>query len=483
MWSCHSFEKPAKWTAEAAQNLLGIVLVVTMMNTIQLYKVYNGTLLDSVLILHIKFMFTSCPSFIVLFFQNWPFDNLCFDEESDPVVSNDRLWQSAGAVDGRIWSLCKEPSAFLLARWGLDGVGLIANPEEWMTIAHSRALKIYSVFSIIITIVLFLYYWGRNILDLAKHLFFTKAIPLRPNEDNLPTFTDGGAGMSAYVPQVHDGSFMFPMLATDLSTMDTAQHIPWVCDYDLMNFANDLGPAATAQGLPKAFSVVKRYGPIASSRPDSPDSVSLSRLSGGATTSSTDKTQMTKTRRSAQGTLEPVPESRRSIDPSSRTQDEILTLAQRGSAPAFIEPKIPSPASNTATTEVDNMKATTAATDENVSKDHKSSKTQDLYSNAAMGVTKEAATEVDKPGESQVDISIVPTDTRQEGNSGNVEVGASNSAGSVAVDAAKAEEKNAGKKYTVGVTRGAANKEELTREFPDDTSKAAADAAKEGPIE
>ena len=75
------------------------------------------------------------------------------------------------------------------------------------------------MFAIVITIFLFLYYWGRNILDLAKHLFLTKEIPKRPDEEKLPTFTDGGAGMSAYIPQVHDGSFMFPMLATDVSLM------------------------------------------------------------------------------------------------------------------------------------------------------------------------------------------------------------------------------------------------------------------------
>jgi hypothetical protein len=39
VWSGKSFSKPAKYTAEAVQNLLGIALVATMMKTIQLYKV------------------------------------------------------------------------------------------------------------------------------------------------------------------------------------------------------------------------------------------------------------------------------------------------------------------------------------------------------------------------------------------------------------------------------------------------------------
>ena len=358
----------------------------------------------------------SHPSCTLLFsFQNWPFDNLCFDEESDPVISNDELWQTAGAVDGRVWSLCKQPSAFLLARWGLDGVGLIAKPEEWMTIAHSRALKIYSVFSIIITIVLFLYYWGRNILDLAKHLFFTKAIPLRPNEDNLPTFTDGGAGMSAYVPQVHDGSFMFPMLATDLSTMDTAQHIPWVCDYDLMNFANDLGPAAIAQGLSKAFSVVKRYGPISGSRPDSPESISASR------SRSNDRSRTAITRSSFQGTLEVVPESRGSIDPLSKTEEEMLTLVQRGSAPAFIEAKIPAANSKPSDNVLD---TSSAATDE----------------------TKGATTEVGISGEAKVDNSIAAAGVgapKQDNDTGIVEVGTSNNSANATVHATSTEERKA----------------------------------------
>jgi hypothetical protein len=234
------------------------------------------------------------------------------------MVSKVFFWQAAGAADGRVWTLCKQPSPFLLARWGLDGVGLIAKPELWMTVAHARALRIYSVFSIMITLVLFLYYWGRNILDLAKHLFFTKAVPPRPDEDSLPTFTDGGAGMSAYVPQVHDGSFMFPMLATDLSTMDTHLHIPWVCDYDLMNFANDLGPAATAQGLAHAFSVVKRYGPLAA----------LSLTASPAASGDAWAPTAVNTGPASPGMLEVVPLSRESGAPSGElAKDESFVTA------------------------------------------------------------------------------------------------------------------------------------------------------------
>mmetsp|Transcript_11372 Transcript_11372/g.22828 ORF Transcript_11372/g.22828 Transcript_11372/m.22828 type:complete len:768 (+) Transcript_11372:268-2571(+) len=220
VWSCHAHSKPAKYTAQAVQYLLGIALVAAMMQTVQLYK-------------------------------NWPFDNLC--KNGDSVVKNAAIWQGAKAMDGQVWGPC-----IIHASSRSDSIALWASPQPWMSVEHAQALRIYSIGSVMITLALALYFWGRGAVNLVYSLFCTNTVPPREDEDNLPLFSQKRSGHSAYIPQVKDSKFMFPLLATDLSLMGT-RHIPWQCNYERTNLARDIGDEATQQGLIHAFSVVKRY--------------------------------------------------------------------------------------------------------------------------------------------------------------------------------------------------------------------------------
>ena len=212
--------------------------------------------------------------------QNWPFDNLCHTTGEDFVIANATLWQEAGAGDGRVWRFCKEKKGLSAVfgdwwnrRGAADSLAMWAEPKPWMSPGHQRACRIYSIGSLIITIALALFFWGRSAIDLARHLFYTKVIPKKEGEALLPTFTEGGSKFSAYIPQVKDPSYMFPLLATDISTMDT-QNIPWACDYALNNIALDIGEEAVQKGLMRKLSVVQRYtrsGPKAAAE----DSLSL----------------------------------------------------------------------------------------------------------------------------------------------------------------------------------------------------------------
>jgi len=233
MWSWNARAKPAKWTAETVQNLLGLVLIGAMMKTQQLYK-------------------------------NWPFDNLCraVDEASgEPLVAPEAAWRRTRALNGDVWVHCVPEPTSLLGRRGHTSLNLWLTPQPWMSEDHQRAIHIYSVGSVVITVTLLLYFWGRTALDLAKHVFcMNKTLTLeKPGEERLPTFSDHGGRRAAYIPTVMDGSFMFPLLQTDVTLMDEV-HIPWLADYGRTNLASDIGLDATAQGLHHRFSVIKRYG-------------------------------------------------------------------------------------------------------------------------------------------------------------------------------------------------------------------------------
>lgn len=184
--------------------------------------------------------------------KDWPFDNLC---QTGTVIKTAEVWEEAGAHDENVWGQCTE---YTSTRSSIESLALYASPEPWMSLEHARAIRIYSIGSIIITVTLSIYFWARSTLNLVSSLFCTHTVPVREDEEKLPTFTDGGSRYSAYIPQVKDSNFMFPLLATDLTLMDCA-NIPWHCNYELTNLARDIGGEATRKGLARAFSAVKRY--------------------------------------------------------------------------------------------------------------------------------------------------------------------------------------------------------------------------------
>jgi hypothetical protein len=191
--------------------------------------------------------------------QNWPFDNLCMSGE---LVEDDTLWQKAGARDGKVWTECV-PHLSTRNHYSLS---LWASPQPWMSVEHAHALRIYCIGAVTITVTLALYFWGRSALNLVQNLFCTYVAPPRDDEDRIPSFSERGSEVSAYVPHSKTNDFMFPLLATDLSLLDT-KHIPWQCDYDLTNLAGDIGEDATRKGLARAFSVAKRYNASSKTNP------------------------------------------------------------------------------------------------------------------------------------------------------------------------------------------------------------------------
>lgn len=168
-------------------------------------------------------------------------------------------WQQAGALGPEIWGACREGNS----RWMFvldysQSVALWVSPRPWMSPGHARALRIYSIGSVIIATTLAVYFWGSFALGLIRHLFVKKVVLHFDNEESLPSFS-GGEANSAYIPIVKDGSFIFPLLATDVSNVES-RHIPWKCRYDLHNLTRDIGDEATSKGLTTSFSTIKYYG-------------------------------------------------------------------------------------------------------------------------------------------------------------------------------------------------------------------------------
>ena len=225
MWSWNSHSKPAKWTAEAVQNLLAVVLVGTLMQNLQL--------------LH-----------------DWPFDNLC--EVPGVFVDSSDVWRNASANTDQVFGFCEAQSNTVLGRRSKFGMKLFVEPQPGLTEGHAQAITIYSVGSVLITVLLVVYFWGRTALDMAYHFFYTHEVVARKDEASLPSFSDNPSRLSAYIPQVKDPSYMFPLLQTDTDLMDS-RHIPWNCNYDNTNLTQTLGDENIAKGLHHSFSVVKRY--------------------------------------------------------------------------------------------------------------------------------------------------------------------------------------------------------------------------------
>ena len=217
VWSCHTHSKPAKWVAWSFQNLLGFAVVITMMETVQVYK-------------------------------NWPFDDLCWQTEL-------HVLNISSHHSNYVWK--KTDKSTSLAAYFHDLFSVWATTPCDMDSNHQRALRVYSIGCITITIFIFIFFLGRNIWNLSYRLFYTKVITPKENENRLPLFSDFNQA-TAYLPQVKDPSFMFPLLSTDMSFVNK-NHIPWVCDYSAMNLAEDLDGMTKDEGLMGRFSAVKYF--------------------------------------------------------------------------------------------------------------------------------------------------------------------------------------------------------------------------------
>ena len=247
VWSCHTHSKPAKWVAWGFQNLLGIALYVTTLTsalfcTVCLLK----TFFDYFILRVVSMMET------LQIYKNWPFDSLC--RETDLRVQNSTLGSDF------VWEKCDESTSIVASIH--DFLKAWATTKSDVDDNHERALRIYSVGCIIILIFLFIFFLGRNTWNLSHHLFYTKVIAPKESEGSLPKFSEYDEA-TAYLPQVKDPSFMFPLLAVDLSQVNK-RHIPWICEYNATNLTEDIGAEAKKKGLTRAFSVTKHFGQSAS---------------------------------------------------------------------------------------------------------------------------------------------------------------------------------------------------------------------------
>ena len=192
VWSPNVHTKPAKYVPQAARNLLVIALVLSMMKTVQTYK-------------------------------EWPFDNLCLDEN---VIARRARWALQGASGPEVYKPCKSENGrenYPFARFIKSvGIRLWVTPDPWMSDDQKHSIQIYSSGSILITTIHMLYFWGRK---LVKKMFCCRNRKRSGNEENLPRFSETWKRQSAYIPLVKDNSFIFPLLTCDISKMNT-KHIP-----------------------------------------------------------------------------------------------------------------------------------------------------------------------------------------------------------------------------------------------------------------
>jgi len=186
-------------------------------------------------------------------YSGFPFDGICPTED---LVSSS-IASSKKVKDKRIYKYCEQGSGLFSSSF------LFISPDSHMTSDQQFLVKIYSYSAVVMFTVLVVVYFGQNLINFYNMLFIGSYSPRgQPQSEQFSDVED----IQAYIPQIDDPTFPFPLLCCDLTHLNRS-HISWVGDYDKYNLycTEHLSDMSEADRQ-KYFTIVRHY-----SRGDEPD--------------------------------------------------------------------------------------------------------------------------------------------------------------------------------------------------------------------
>lgn len=185
---------------------------------------------------HLALSFWFHILFTMTFWAGHPYDNLCNTGNQD-VGGNDIYKKCDNSQSGRF---------------------LFTPPREWMSDDQKVMVLWYSILSVIMLSILMTIYFGKEFVFSIIKLFRGDYKPVGESQ-HIPYSTVNE--IQAYVPQVILPKFTFPLLATDLTQLDTEQ-ISWNGDWEAnnLNSPSDL-PGTSLEERNNWFSICRQYPP------------------------------------------------------------------------------------------------------------------------------------------------------------------------------------------------------------------------------
>merc|ERR1712070_691737 len=194
-----------------------------------------------------------------IFFSEFPFDNMCVDKEAG-TLDNHVYFQAHldhNVTDHKIYSECNQAVSGKIF-YVLFGGSL---ERDTMAGQQERVVRVYSMMVLVLTILLFVTFFGKGVVMGCYHLFNGKYS--EDTKANSEHFSD--EDIQAYIPIYRQAGLAYPLIAADVTTFET-KYLPFEMPREELYFVQSFYnkgelPGFDEHGLKALFSEVHFFPP------------------------------------------------------------------------------------------------------------------------------------------------------------------------------------------------------------------------------
>jgi hypothetical protein len=195
----------------------------------------------------------------MVFYAEFPFDNVCVDEEAGKLNAIRFFKAKAlGVNNDQIYMHCDQSvSVKLLGVFFGKSIS-----RDTMFGKQQRIVQVYGVLVLLLTIILVLVVFGEGVVKGTYHLFYGN---YKPESEASDIHFTSCPDIQAYIPVISHPTLPFPLVAADVTTFDPkylAFELPKQDLYHVQSLynKNEL-PGFTEQEMKALFSEVRFFPP------------------------------------------------------------------------------------------------------------------------------------------------------------------------------------------------------------------------------
>jgi hypothetical protein len=207
---------------------------------------------------HITFAVYCHAVMTMVFYAEFPFDNVCDDPDAQVLPAH--IFKAAhlshNVTTDKLYLACDQT-----ATGSVVSMVFGASPRDTMYGKQQRVVRVYGILCLILTVMLFVVFFGKGIIMGIYYLFHGKySSDTSANEQHFSS-----CDIQAYIPIVTHAALAFPLVACDVSTYDT-KYLPFELPEKDLFLVQSLYNKHELPGFSKAdldaiFSCVRHFPP------------------------------------------------------------------------------------------------------------------------------------------------------------------------------------------------------------------------------
>jgi hypothetical protein len=209
---------------------------------------------------HMTFAIYCHAMMTMIFYSQYPFDSVCKDLDEEPL--NEHHYHMArmqhNVTTDEVFRPCNQAIGFSKV-FGIMLGGTVT--RDTMTVKQAHAVKIYTMVCAALTALLFVIFFGKNIILGTYRLFYAKYSAETKTKGQRFTECD----IQAYIPIIRHPHLAYPLVAADVRTFES-KYLPFTLKDEKHYLVQSLYnkselPGFSDQELNDFFSEVKFFPP------------------------------------------------------------------------------------------------------------------------------------------------------------------------------------------------------------------------------